>query len=122
VILNDGIGMGSGNDEIMKVIAFENFALVYCVDRLVCFDLNTGVIKYNVPAAGSTAPAIIDGIIYQRDQSDLQMRDPKTGKELKRVATGKNEQAFSSSRPNGANGKIFVHSYSDAYCIKAWGK
>ena len=121
VVLNDGVGSGSGNDEILQVLAYDNLALVYCVDRLVCFDINTGAVKYNV-LSSHTAAYIIDGIIYQREGSDLQMRDPRTGKELKRISTGVNEQAFSSSRPNGADGKIFIHSYTDAYCIKAWGK
>ena len=121
VVLNDGVGSGSGNDEILQVLAYDNLALVYCVDRLVCFDINTGAVKYNV-LSSHTAANIIDGIIYQREGSDLQMRDPRTGKELKRISTGVNEQAFSSSRPNGADGKIFIHSYTDAYCIKAWGK
>lgn len=111
-----------GNDNAMQVFGVDNLALGYTVDKLFAFDINTGKELYHTAAAGSNTAAIIDGIIYQRDQSDLQMRDPKTGKELKRVATGKNEQAFSSSRPNGANGRIFVHSYSDAYCIKAWGR
>jgi outer membrane protein assembly factor BamB len=121
VILNDGIGFGSGNDQIMQVLAYDNMALVFCVDRLVAFDMNTGNVLYNVLAAGSNTANIIDGVIYQRDRSDLQMRDPRTGKELKRVKTGPTEEAFSSSRPNGADGKIFVHTYTDAYCIRAWG-
>jgi outer membrane protein assembly factor BamB len=121
VVLNDGVGSGSGNDEILQVLGYDNLALVYCVDRLVAFDINTGVVKYNVPSS-HTAANIIDGVIYQREGSDLQMRDPRTGRELKRIATGVNEQAFSSSRPNGKDGKIFIHSYTDAYCIKAWGK
>ena len=106
----------------MQVFGYDNIALGFTVDRLFAFDLNTGIKKYDVPAAGSNTANIIDGIIYQRDRSDLQMRDPYTGKELKRISTGKNEQAFSSSRPNGANGKIYIHSYTDAYCIKAWEK
>ena len=121
VMLNDGVGLGSGNDEIMQVHIANNLALVYCVDRLVCFDINTGLLKYNVLANDNTA-SIIDGIIYQREGSDLGMRDSNTGKLLKRIATGRDEQAFSSSRPNGADGKIFVHSYTHAYCIKAWGR
>ncbi|MEY3500020.1 MAG: hypothetical protein RL308_1689 [Bacteroidota bacterium] len=121
VVLNDGIGSGSGNDEILQVLGYDNLALVYCVDRLVAFDIKTGSVKYNVPSS-HTAANIIDGVIYQREGSDLQMRDPRTGRELKRIATGPNEQAFSSSRPNGKDGKIFIHSYTDAYCIKAWGK
>ena len=112
----------AGNDFAMQVFGVDNLALGYTVDRLFAYDINTGKELYHTASAGSNTASIIDGIIYQRDQSDLQMRDPKTGKELKRVATGKNEQAFSSSRPNGANGRIFVHSYSDAYCIKAWGR
>jgi len=122
VVLNDGVGFGSGNNQIMQVLGYDNLALVYCVDRLVCFDVNTGSILYNVLADGSNAANVIDGILYQRDGSDLQMRDPKTGKELKRVATPRDAQAFSSSRPNGKDGRIYVHSYTDAYCIKAWGK
>jgi hypothetical protein len=111
-----------GNDNAMQVFGYDNIALGFTVDRLFAFDLNTGIKKYDVPAAGSNTANIIDGIINQRDRSDLQMRDPYTGKELKRISTGKNEQAFSSSRPNGANGKIYIHSYTDAYCIKAWEK
>ena len=121
VVLNDGVGSGSGNDEILQVLGYDNLALVYCVDRLVAFDINTGAVKYNVPSS-HTAANIIDGVIYQREGSDLQMRDPRTGRELKRIVTGINEQAFSSSRPNGKDGKIFIHSYTDAYCIKAWGR
>ncbi len=121
VVLNDGVGSGSGNDEILQVLAYHNLALVFCVDRLVCFDVNTGEVKYNV-LSSHTAAFIYEGVIYQREGSDLQMRDPRTGKELKRIATGENEQAFSSSRPNGKDGKIYIHSYTDAYCIKAWGK
>jgi len=111
-----------GNDFAMQVFGSDNLALGFTVDRLFAYDINTGSELYNVPAAGSNTANLIDGIIYQREHSDLQMRDPKTGKELKRIATGKNEQAFSSSRPNGADGKIFVHTYTDAYCIRAWGK
>ena len=111
-----------GNDNAMQVFGCDNLALGFTVDRLFAFDINTGYELYNVPAAGSNTANIIDDIIYQRDGSDLQMRDPKTGKELKRIATGRNEQAFSGSRPNGADGKIYVHTYTDAYCIKAWGK
>jgi hypothetical protein len=111
-----------GNDNAMQVFGNANVALGFTVDRLFAFDINTGNELYNVPAAGSNTANVIDGIIYQREHSDLQMRDPKTGKELKRIATGRNEQAFSSSRPNGADGKIYVHTYTDAYCIKAWGK
>ncbi len=111
-----------GNDFAMQVFGYDNLALGFTVDRLFAFDINTGVKLYDVPAAGSNTANIIDGIIYQREHSDLQMRDPKSGKELKRIATGANEQAFSSSRPNGADGKIYVHTYTDAYFIKAWGK
>ena len=121
VVLNDGVGSGSGNDEILQVLGYDNLALVYCVDRLVAFDINSGAVKYNVPSS-HTAANIIDGVIYQREGSDLQMRDPRTGRELKRIVTGPNEQAFSSSRPNGKDGKIFVHSYTHAFCIKAWGR
>lgn len=121
-VLNEEIGFGSGNNNITKVIVFENIGLVYCVDHLIGININTGKPIYNVPATGLTDMSILDGVIYQCDGSDLQMRDPRTGKELKRVSTPPNEQAFSSSRPNGADGKIFIHSYTHAYCIKAWGK
>ena len=56
------------------------------------------------------------------DNNDFLMRDPNTGKELKRISTGKNAEGFAGSRPNGKDGKIYIHSYTDAYCIKAWGK
>lgn len=111
-----------GNDNAMQVFGYENIALGYTLDRLYAFEINTGNKLYDVPAGGSATANIIDGIIYQRDGSDLQMRDPRTGKELKRVATPPNEQAFSSSRPNGADGKIYIHSYTHAYCIIAWGR
>ena len=111
-----------GNDFAMQVFGYDNLALGFTVDRLFAFDINTGVKLYDVPAAGSNTANLIGGIIYQREHSDLQMRDPRTGKELKRVATPPSAQAFSSSRPNGKDGKIFIHSYTDAYCIKAWGK
>ncbi len=112
----------AGNDFTMQVFGYDNLALGFTVDRLFAFDINTGLKLYDVPAAGSNTANIIDGIIYQREGSDIQMRDPKTGKELKRVATPQNAQAFSSSRPNGKDGRIFIHSYTHAYCIKAWGK
>ena len=111
-----------GNDNAMQVMGLDNLALGFTIDRLFAYDINTGNELYDVPAAGSNTAAVIDGIIYQRDHSDFQMRDPKTGKELERIATGRNEQAFSGSRPNGADGKIYVHTFTDAYCIKAWGK
>ncbi|MDD3080181.1 MAG: hypothetical protein PHH37_13935 [Paludibacter sp.] len=111
-----------GNDNAMQVFGYDSLALGYTVDRLFAFNINTGEKLYDVLACGSNTANIIDGIIYQRDGSDLQMREPKTGKELKRIATGENEEAFSGSRPNGANGKIYIHSYTDAYCIKAWNK
>lgn len=112
----------AGNDFAMQVFGYDNLALGFTVDRLFAFDINTGVKLYDVPATGSNSANIIDGIIYNEDHNDLLMRDPKTGKELKRIKTGINEEGFSGSRPNGADGKIFVHTYSDAYCIKAWGK
>ncbi len=111
-----------GNDNAMQVFGYDNLALGFTVDRLFALDINTGVKLYDVPATGSNSANIIDGIIYNEDHNDFLMRDPKTGKELKRIKTGINEEGFSSSRPNGADGKIFVHTYSDAYCIKAWGK
>lgn len=112
----------AGNDFVMQVFGYDNLALGFTVDRLFAFDINTGVKLYDVPATGSNSANIIDGTIYNEDHNDLLMRDPKTGKELKRIKTGINEEGFSSSRPNGADGKIFVHTYSDAYCIKAWEK
>lgn len=111
-----------GNDNAMQVFGYDNLALGFTVDRLFAFDINTGNELYRVSANGSSTAAIIDGILYDEDRNDFLMRDPKTGKELKRVSTGKNEQGFAGSRPNGADGKIFVHTYTDAYCIKAWGK
>ena len=111
-----------GNDNAMQVFGYDNLALGYTLDKLYGFDINTGKKLYEVAVGGSTSANIIDDVIYQREGSDLQMRDPRTGKELKRITTGVNEQAFSSSRPNGKDGKIFIHSYTDAYCIKAWGK
>jgi len=121
-ILNDGVGSGSGDDYVIQLLSFENILLAYCIDHLIAFNISTGKVMYNVSAAGTNDATLIDGIIYQREHSDLQMRDPKTGKELKRVATPQNAQAFSSSRPNGKDGRIFIHSYTHAYCIKAWGK
>lgn len=121
VILNDGVGSGSGNDQIMQVLGYDNLALVYCVDRLVCFDINTGIVKYNVISSHSTA-SVVDGVIYNEDHNDLVMRDVYTGKVLNRFATGKNEEGFASSRPNVVDGKVFIHNGTDAYCIKAWGK
>ena len=112
----------AGNDFAMQVFGSDSIALGFTVDRLFAYNINTGKELYHTAAAGSNTANIIDGIIYQREHSDLQMRDPKTGKELKRIATGRNEQAFSGSRPNGADGRIYVHTYSDAYCLKAWGK
>jgi outer membrane protein assembly factor BamB len=122
VSMNDGVGRGSGNDNVMQMFGYKNLLLAYCVDHLNAFDINTGKVIYNVYGAGYVDAAIIDGILYQRWYSDLGMIDPNTGKLLKRVATPKDDQAFANSRPSGANGKIYLHSYTDAYCIKAWGK
>lgn len=121
VILNDGVGSGSGNDEIMQVLGYDNLALIYCVDRLVCFDVKTGSVKYNVASSHSSA-VVSNGVIYNEDNNDLLFRDVYTGKVLKRVITGKNEEGFAASRPNVLDGKVFIHSYSDAFCIKAWNK
>jgi hypothetical protein len=121
IILNDGVGSGSGNNQIMQVLGDDNLALVYCVDRLVCFDINTGDLKYNVLSSHSIA-SVVDDVIYNEDNNDLVMRDVYTGKVLKRLATGKNEEGFASTRPNVVDGKVFIHNGTDAYCIKAWGK
>jgi outer membrane protein assembly factor BamB len=121
VVLNDGIGFGSGNDQIMQVMAYDNLALIFCVDRLVCFDINTGALKYNVLASHAQAK-IVDGVIYNEDDNDLVMRDVYTGKILKRYATGLNEEGFARTRPNVVDGRVYIHSYTHAYCIKAWGK
>lgn len=121
-ILNDGVGRGSGNDYVTQVFGHDNILLAFCIDHLIAFDINTGKLLYNVSANGGSAAAIIDGILYDEDHNDFLMRDPNTGKELKRISTGKNEEGFSSSRPNGADGRIYIHTYSDAYCINAWGK
>ncbi len=122
VSMNDGVGFGSGNDNVMQIFGYNNKLLAICIDHLNAFDINTGKVIYNVDGSGGTDAAIIDGILYQRWYSDLGMIDPNTGKLLKRVATPKDDQAFANSRPSGANGKIYLHSYTDAYCIKAWGK
>ena len=122
VSMNDGVGRGSGNDNVMQMFGYKNLLLAYCVDHLNAFDINTGKVVYNINGPGNNDAAIIDGILYQRWYSDLGMIDPNTGKLLKRVATPKDDQAFANSRPSGANGKIYLHSYTDAYCIKAWGK
>jgi outer membrane protein assembly factor BamB len=121
VVLNDGIGFGSGNDEILQVLAYDNRALIFCVDRLVCFDINTGVLKYNVPASHARA-IVVDGVIYNEDNNDLVMRDVYTGKILKRVSTGINEEGFARTRPNVVDGKVYIHNGTDAYCIRAWRK
>jgi outer membrane protein assembly factor BamB len=121
VVLNDGVGFGSGNDEILQVMAYDNLALIFCVDRLVCFDINTGALKYNVIASHAQAK-IVDGVIYNEDADDLVMRDVYTGKILKRYATGLNQEGFARTRPNVVDGKVYIHSYTHAYCIKAWGK
>jgi outer membrane protein assembly factor BamB len=121
VVLNDGVGFGSGNDEILQVMAYDNLALIFCVDRLVCFDIDNGVLKYNVLASHAQAK-IVDGVIYNEDDSDLVMRDVYTGKVLKRYATGLSEEGFARTRPNVVDGKVYIHSYTHAYCIKAWGK
>jgi outer membrane protein assembly factor BamB len=119
VVLNDGIGFGSGNDEILQVMAYDNLALIFCVDRLVCFDINTGALKYNVLASHAQG-RIVDGVIYNEDDNDLVMRDVYTGKILKRYATGLNQEGFARTRPNVVDGRVYLHSYTDAYCIKAW--
>lgn len=121
VVLNDGVGFGSGNDEILQVMAYDNLALIFCVDRLVCFDINTGALKYNVIASHAQAK-IVDGVMYNQDDNDLVMRDVYTGKVLKRYATGLNEEGFARTRPNVVDGRVYIHSYTDAYCIKAWGR
>jgi outer membrane protein assembly factor BamB len=121
VVLNDGVGFGSGNDEILQVMAYDNLALIFCVDRLVCFDINTGVLKYNVIASHAQAK-IVDGVIYNEDYDDLVMRDVYTGKVLKRYATGLNEEGFARTRPNVVDGRVYIHNGTHAYCIKAWGK
>jgi outer membrane protein assembly factor BamB len=119
VVLNDGVGFGSGNDEILQVLAYDNLALIFCVDRLVCFDINTGALKYNVIASHAQAK-IVDGVVYNQDDNDLVMRDVYTGKILKRYATGLNQEGFARTRPNVVDGRVYLHSYTDAYCIKAW--
>jgi hypothetical protein len=119
VVLNDGIGFGNGNDEILQVLGYDNLALIFCVDRLVAFDINTGNLRYNVPASHARAK-IADGVIYNEDYDDLVMRDVYTGKILKRYATGINEEGFARVRPNVVDGKVYIHSGTDAYCIKAW--
>lgn len=121
VVLNDGVGFGSGNDQIMQVMAYDNLALIFCVDRLMCFDINTGALKYNVIASHAQAK-IVDGVMYNEDYNDLVMRDVYTGKVLKRYATGINEEGFARTRPNVVDGRVYIHSYTHAYCIKAWGK
>ena len=121
VVLNDGVGFGGGNDEILQVLGYDNLALIFCVDRLVAFDINTGQLKYNVPASHARAK-IADGVIYNEDYDDLVMRDVYTGKILKRYATGINEEGFARVRPNVVDGKVYIHSGTDAYCIRAWNK
>ena len=122
-ILNDGIGMGSGNDNVFQLIPYDNLAIVYCADHIMALNTSDGSLRYNVKSAsGSAAGSIIDGVLYCEDNNDFLMRDPNTGKELKRISTGKNAEGFAGSRPNGKDGKIYIHSYTDAYCIKAFGK
>lgn len=119
VVLNDGVGFGSGNDEILQVLGYDNLALIFCVDRLVAFDINSGQLKYNVMASHARA-IIADAVIYNEDYDDLVMRDVYSGKILKRYATGINEEGFARVRPNVVDGKVYIHSGTDAYCIKAW--
>lgn len=122
-VLNDGKGMGSGNDNVFQLLSYNDVAIVYCADHIIGLNTNDGSLIYNVKSAsGSAAGAIIDGILYCEDNNDFLMRDPSTGKELKRVSTGKGKEGFAGSRPNGKDGKIYIHSYTDAYCIRAWGK
>lgn len=111
-----------GNDNAMQVLAYNNIAIGYTIENIYGFNIDTGELLYKEPAGGSPSASIIDGVIYQRDKSDLQMRDPRTGKELKRIATPAHEQAFASAPPNGADGRIFLHSYTHAYCVRAYGK
>ena len=121
VVLNHGVGLGNGNDEILQVLGYDNLALIFCVDRLVAFDINTGTLKYNVPASHARA-TVVDGVVYNEDYNDLVMRDVYSGKILKRYSAGINEEGFARTRPKVVDGKVYIHSYTDAYCIKAWEK
>ena len=112
-----------GNDSVFQLLAYEDFAIVYCADRIMCLNFSTGYLNYNVSSrSGSAAGAIIDGVLYCEDNNDFLMRDPRTGKELKRISSGENQEGFTGSRPNGADGRIYIHTYTDAYCIRAWGE
>ncbi len=111
----------NSSDEVAHMLAYDNTALAFCLGHLAAFDINTGNLLYDSKTTG-TDPNVIDGVIYKKDQGDLQMLDAKTGKELKRVPYGKGEEAFAGARPNGADGRIYIHTYTDAYCIRAWGE
>jgi hypothetical protein len=110
-----------GNDNVVQVLGYDNLALGYTLENLYVFDINTGTIKYNVASSHSDAK-VVDEVIYNEDNNDLVMRDVFTGKILKRIATGKTEEGFASTRPNVVDGKVFIHNGTDAYCIKAWGE
>jgi outer membrane protein assembly factor BamB len=111
----------NSSDEVVYILAYDNAALAFCLGHLAAFDIKTGNLLYDSKTNG-TDPNVIDGVIYKRDQGDFQMIDAKTGKELKRVPYGEGEEAFADARPNGADGRIYIHTYTDAYCIRAWGK
>jgi hypothetical protein len=103
----------------MQISAYQDRVLAFSVDHLNAYNIENGDSLYNVWISSNEAN-IIDGIIYQTNKGNFVMKDPLTGKELKRIKTM--DSSFQGDRPNGADGRIYIHTGTHAYCIKAWGQ
>jgi outer membrane protein assembly factor BamB len=94
-----------------------------CEDTyLYALDAETGLIKWREKSSGTSSPLFyMDGVLYYVGGGDgmLHAVDAATGKHLWKIdPPERNDYGFSPSRPTGFDGRLYVTSWTTAYCYR----
>ncbi len=94
-----------------------------CEDTyLYALDAETGLIKWREKSSGTSSPLFyMDGVLYYVGGGDgkLHAVDAATGKHLWKIdPPERNDYGFTRSRPTGFDGRLYVTSWTTAYCYR----
>lgn len=94
-----------------------------CEDTyLYAVDAETGLIKWREKSSGTSSPLFyMDGVLYYVGGGDgkLHAVEAATGKHLWKIdPPERNDYGFTRSRPTGFDGRLYVTSWTTAYCYR----
>ncbi|GIV50152.1 MAG: hypothetical protein KatS3mg038_0673 [Candidatus Kapaibacterium sp.] len=94
-----------------------------CEDTyLYAVDAETGLIKWREKSSGTSSPLFyMDGVLYYVGGGDgkLHAVEAATGKHLWKIdPPERNDYGFAPSRPTGFDGRLYVTSWTTAYCYR----